>query len=93
VDGEGEGDGEGKSSPFVGGPGPSLSSSCMLSLPSHVSSPHVLVVSSFHVGIALWGSLVVVPCHCCCPCSGHIVVLCLSQVGWDELRGVLTMVP
>jgi len=47
VKGRGEGDGEGKSSPFVGGPGPSSSSSHVLSL------PRVLVVSSFHVGIAL----------------------------------------
>jgi len=63
-DGEGEGDGEGKLSPFVGGPGPSslssrvlsscvlsscVLSSCVLSSPSHMLSPHVLVVSSFHV--------------------------------------------
>jgi len=87
------GDGEGKSSLFVGGPGPSSSSLHVLSSPSHVSSPRVLVVSSFHASVALsWGSLIVVPCRCHCPCPGHVVVLCLSQVGWDKPRGVLTMV-
>ena len=55
---------------FVGGPGPAWSSSCVLSLPSRMSSLHVLVVS-------LWGSLVIV---CCC------AVLLLLSVSWPRRR-------
>ena len=52
---------------------------------------HHRVSWSCHCGAALLSS-VVVPC-CCHPCPDHIVVvLCVSKVGWDELRGVLTMV-
>ena len=55
---------------------------------------------SCHRGAAS-SSSVVVPCHHH-PCPGHVVivpqrqsviVLCVSKVGWDEPRGVLTVVP
>jgi len=53
-----------------------------------------------HRGAAL-SSSVIVPCHRCpcpgcvivVPCRQSIIVLCVSKVGWDKLRGVLTMVP
>jgi len=55
---------------------------------------------SCHRGAAS-SSSVVVPCHrhpcpgcvVIVPCCQSVIVLCVSKVGWDELRGVLTMVP
>ena len=51
-----------------------------------------------HSMSALWGSLVIVVVPVLAALSlshifSSVIVLCLSRVGWDELRGVVTVVP
>jgi len=66
----------------------------------HLAACHHHVSWSCRCGAASSLS-VVVPCHRCpcpgriivVPCHRSVVVLCVSKVGWDEPRGVLTMVP
>ena len=89
-------------------PGPvvgttSLPPSQVLSSPCcchhHVSSSHVLVMLSLCHGLLV---LCLSYLSHCCPCPSHIIfvphhrsviMLCVSKVGWDEWRGVLTRVP
>jgi len=53
-----------------------------------------------HCNIVLCPCHDIVPCHCPClghavivPCCWSIIVLWVSKVGWEEQRGVLTVVP
>jgi len=62
-------------------------------------SLRVLVVSFLCHGLLILCLSCLSHCHPCpscviiVPCHWSVVVLCVSKVGWDEWRGVLTRVP